>query len=93
MLKNENVVGKCWESKVNRNPDGPVDRFKACLVAQGCSQSEGIDYDEVYSPVVRFRSIRLLWEDHTDYQVYYHEERHYYKSIQALLKNSLANSM
>ncbi|GJZ99203.1 retrovirus-related pol polyprotein from transposon TNT 1-94 [Tanacetum coccineum] len=30
------------------------------LVAQGCNQQEGIDYDETYAPVARLESIRIL---------------------------------
>ena len=57
---NKNIVGNRLIFKVKRNFDGTVDRFKAGLVAQGYSQTEGIDNDEVFSPVARYTSIRSL---------------------------------
>jgi len=36
-------------------------RKRARLVAKGFSQVEGLDYDEIFSPVVRFESVCLLF--------------------------------
>ncbi|GKA86731.1 putative ribonuclease H-like domain-containing protein, partial [Tanacetum coccineum] len=49
--------------KVSRNKKderGIIVRNKARLVAQGYTQKEGIDYDEVFAPVARIEAIRLF---------------------------------
>ena len=53
----KNIVGSKWVLKVKRNADGTVDRFKARLVAQGYSQTHGIDYDEAFLLVAKYSAI------------------------------------
>ncbi|WVZ95284.1 LOW QUALITY PROTEIN: hypothetical protein U9M48_041069 [Paspalum notatum var. saurae] len=49
-----------WVYKVKREERGEVVRHKARLVARGFVQREGVDFNEVFAPVARMESVRLL---------------------------------
>ena len=57
---------------MKRDEQGAVSKHKARLVVKGYAQQHGIDYDEVFAPVARLDSVRLLialaahegWEVH-----------------------------
>lgn len=58
--ENRKIVKCKWVFTTKRDANGKVLKYKARLVAKGFSQEEGIDYNETFSPVVRYSSIRLL---------------------------------
>jgi hypothetical protein len=54
-------VVKCkWVFRTKKNAKGMVVRFKARLVAKGCSQVEGVDFSEIFAPVAKFNTIRII---------------------------------
>lgn len=59
--KGEKAIGCKWVyTKKEGSPSASNVRYKARLVAKGYAQRKGIDYNEVFSPVVRHTSIRIL---------------------------------
>ena len=55
-----NVISGKWVFKIKRNPDGSIDRYKARWVARGFSQRHNVDFTEIFAPVIRYSSVRLL---------------------------------
>nr|GEV26743.1 hypothetical protein [Tanacetum cinerariifolium] len=58
--KSVRPIGTKWVLKNKKDKRGIVIRNKARLVAQGHTQEEGINHEEVFAPVARIESIRLF---------------------------------
>ncbi|GKC62365.1 putative ribonuclease H-like domain-containing protein [Tanacetum coccineum] len=66
------AIGTKWVYINKKDEKGIVIRNKARLVAQGYTQEEGIDYDEVFASVSRIEAIRLFlaYASFKDFVVY-----------------------
>lgn len=70
--KDHKAIDLKWVFKLKRGINGNDIKHKARLVAKGYVQKHGIDYNEVFAPVARLETVRLLlalaakneWEVH-----------------------------
>lgn len=70
--KGHKAIDLKWVFKEKRDQNGEVTKHKARLVAKGYVQRQGVDFDEVFAPVTRLETVRLLlalaaknhWEVH-----------------------------
>lgn len=66
------AIGLKWVYKVKKDASGKVVKHKARIVAKGYVQQQGRDFDEIFAPVTRLETVRLLlalaaknsWEVH-----------------------------
>jgi hypothetical protein len=58
--KDHKAIGLKWVFKVKRDPAGNIVKHKARLVAKGYVQQQGVDYEEVFAPVARMETVRVL---------------------------------
>jgi hypothetical protein len=56
----KDVVSSRWLFKIKHVADGSTENYKEIFVARGFSKKEGIDYEETFSPVARYTSIRTI---------------------------------
>nr|GEW93897.1 hypothetical protein [Tanacetum cinerariifolium] len=56
--KGKRDIGSKWVFRNKKDKRGIVIKNKARLIAQGHTQEEGIDYEEVFAPVARIEAIR-----------------------------------
>ncbi|GJV54564.1 ribonuclease H-like domain, reverse transcriptase, RNA-dependent DNA polymerase [Tanacetum coccineum] len=70
--KGHKAIGLKWVFKTKKDANGNIIKHKARLVAKGYIQEHGIDFEEVFAPVARMETVRLLlaiaannkWEVH-----------------------------
>ncbi|KAK0587855.1 hypothetical protein LWI29_030041 [Acer saccharum] len=58
--KGKSVLGVKWVYKTKLHSNGEVDKNKARLVVKGYKQKFGVDYEEIFAPVTRLETVRLL---------------------------------
>ena len=59
----KDVVSSRWLFKIKHVADGSIEKYKAIFVAHGFSQKnkkKDIDYEETFSPLARYTSIRTI---------------------------------
>jgi hypothetical protein len=49
-----------WVFKIKQGVNGEVERYKARLMARGFTQTYRMDYNETFSPITKFTSIRCI---------------------------------
>lgn len=53
-------IGLKWVYKLKRNTEGDIVKYKAWLVTKGYVERHGVDFEEVFAPVIRLETVRLL---------------------------------
>ena len=61
LLEGKKALHNKWVYRIKNEHDGSM-RYKARLVVKGFQQKKGINYSEIFSPIVKMSTIRLYWE-------------------------------
>ncbi|KAJ0621560.1 putative RNA-directed DNA polymerase [Helianthus annuus] len=54
------AIGLKWVFKLKKDMDGNITKHKTRLVVKGYAQRKGVDFGDVFAPVARMETIRLL---------------------------------
>ncbi|KAH9652502.1 hypothetical protein KPL70_027122 [Citrus sinensis] len=58
--RGKKAIGNKWVYKIKRDGNDQVERYRARLVVKGYAQKEGINFNEIFSSVVRFTTVRVV---------------------------------
>jgi len=58
--KDKRAIGSKWIFKIKRDSQYNITKYKARLVALGCHQRPGTDYEEIYASVVSKTALRIF---------------------------------
>jgi Reverse transcriptase (RNA-dependent DNA polymerase) len=59
-VEGQKTIGLKWVFKLKKDSEGRIAKHKARLVAKGYVQQHGIDFEEVFAPVARMETVRLI---------------------------------
>jgi hypothetical protein len=65
----QNVIGTKWVFRNKQDENRVIVRNKARLVAQGYSQVEGLDFNEIFAPIARLKAIQILFAYATSHNI------------------------
>lgn len=57
---NRKTIGCKWVFRVKENPDGSINKYIARFVAKGYNQLPDKDFGEIFSPIIKPATIRVL---------------------------------
>jgi hypothetical protein len=58
--RNANIFSSKWVFRHKLNPDGSLDRYKACWMLRGFFQGQGIDFDKTFNPFFKPATVRII---------------------------------
>lgn len=58
--QNKQKIEVKWVFKIKYKPNGETTKFKVRLVAKGFLQKPGVDFTDVFAPVARLETVRLV---------------------------------
>ena len=56
----QEAIGNRWVYKIKGDANNQVERYRARLVVKGYAQKEGINFNEIFSPVVQLTIVRIV---------------------------------
>jgi hypothetical protein len=60
LLPRTRYLDLIWTYRRECRPDGSLNKYKACICVNGSRQIQGIDYTELFTPVVQWSTIRMV---------------------------------
>jgi hypothetical protein len=62
-----------WVYKIKRDSVGNIDKYKSRVVVKGFQQKAGVDYDEIFAPVSRHATVRVILSMAAVYELDVHQ--------------------
>lgn len=60
LAKGKKALSNKWIFRIKQEQHTSVPRYKARLIVKGFGQRKGVDFDEIFCPVVKMFSIRMV---------------------------------
>jgi hypothetical protein len=56
----KSMIDSKWLYKVKHAIDGSIEKYKTMFLERGSPQSEGVDYEETFTPAAKYTSIKTI---------------------------------